>query len=169
MNLRTIFSKSQILVCTLLLAWIAIGEVVMHTFHLPTWPLFLSMVAFFLAEQHIKEIPKIIVGGAFGIVNFFVLVKFWLPATTGMLEVFPAQVIYILIFVGSIVILGPVLPYLLNSFTFLYFLVAAMDKAFDPATCVAVTLIGGAIIIAGCVGSARLVVFLCVPPQTSDS
>ena len=157
-SLKKAFSKAQLLTVFLLLAWIAVGEYVFHIAGLPTWPMFTCMVSFFLAEQKKEEIIKIVVGAMTGEFMIWVLVTLWMPATASTLGSFPAQLIFVLVFVGCIVLFGSVLPWFLNSFTFLFFLVAALGKPFSPFLWMAISAVGGTIIILGCVVITKIVI-----------
>jgi hypothetical protein len=175
-----IFNKVNFVTCALLLSWIAIGEIVLHVLHLPTWPVFLSMVAFFIAEQKKEEIPKSVIGGAVGQIFFYVLVAYYIkPFMANPAAVFPAQLAYVLVFVGLIILLGHTLPKLFNSFTFLYFLVAALGTYVDPGKLtnsslagmpiivpwLLLTLVGATIILYGCVYIAKWIGQICAPKK----
>lgn len=157
-----LFNKGTILTTVLLLAAILAGEVLCHTTGLPTWPLFTCMVSYFLAEQKKDEIKNIVVGALVGEAMMWLLVQLWLPAVAETVGVFPAQMIFVLTFVGSIVIFGPVAHMFLNSFAFLFFLVAALGKPFEPLTWMLISGIGGPIICYVCIGINKIVAAACV-------
>lgn len=161
-SLKKIFRKDQLLTAVLLLLLIAAGETACHYAGLPAWPLFACMVAFFLAELKTHEIPKIIVGAVTGEFAMWLLAVVWLPSVSGAIGSFPAQLIFVLIFVGCIVLFGPVLPWFLNSFTFLFFLISTLGAPFSPFVWMAISGLGGTVIILGCVLIHRLAA-ACAP------
>jgi hypothetical protein len=157
------------LTCALLLPLIAIAEGLLFFLKLPAWPVMLSMVAFFLAEQEREKISHIVLGAALGELSIFILYFIFLPlvwrplfgsaGTTSFIGV----ILYVLIFVGLIVLLLGVLPKFFNSFAFLFFLAGTLGIKSDtvpeflailptPIIWMAETLAGGTLIILGCVG-----------------
>ncbi|MGX8701015.1 hypothetical protein [Caproiciproducens sp.] len=150
-SLQKVFNKGSVLTTILLLILIAVGTIVLELIALPTWPMFAVMVLFFLAEQKKSEVVKIIVGALTGEFLLWVMEALWIPATMKALGASYSSLIFILIFVGCIVLFGPLLPWFLNSFTFMIFLVAAMGKPFLPFQWMAITAIAGTAIIFGCI------------------
>ena len=61
------FQKDRLIFGGLLLALIAIGEIVLHELYLPAWPVFVVMLFFFLAHMDRKVAPNIIIGALAGI------------------------------------------------------------------------------------------------------
>jgi hypothetical protein len=165
--MEKIFNKRNLLTCALLLPLIAIAEVLLFLLKLPAWPVMVCMVSFFLAEQEREKLPHIVLGGALGelsclILNFVFIPRFWLPVF-GEGALFAGVVVFVLIFVGLIVLLLGVLPKFFNSFAFLFFLAATLGYKSDtvpevltklplPLVWMAETLLGGTLIILGCVG-----------------
>lgn len=165
-HIKSVFNKASLLTTVLILTWIALGELTLHLTGLPTWPVFACMVCFFLAEQKTSEIAKIVVGAVTGEFMMWVLPVLWMPAVSGALGAFAAQVVFVLIFVGCIVLFGHVLPWFLNSNTFMFFLIAAIATPVVPFTWMAVSAIGGTVIILGCVGISKVVAAACASKET---
>jgi len=163
-----VFNKAKLTTMVLLLALIAVVTLIMEHMELPSWPVFLMMIAFFAVEQNVKMIPNILIGGAFGTLNLIILGKIWMPATVASLGAGTASLVYVLIFVGLIVLLGDVgdiLPKIFNTYAFLYFLASSMGAAMaKPAPnlvlWIILELVGGAIIVAGCVGIGKIIAAL---------
>jgi hypothetical protein len=170
--MEKIFTKRNLLTCALLLPLIAAAETLLFFLKLPAWPVMVCMVSFFLAEQEREKLPHIVLGGALGefsvlILNFVFIPKFWLPVF-GDSARFAGVVVFVLIFVGLIVLLLGVLPRFFNSFAFLFFLAATLGVKSDtvpellaklplPLVWMAETLAGGTLIIMGCVGIGGIV------------
>jgi hypothetical protein len=97
------------------------------------------MVFFFCVHRDFKQGPNILVGGAFGILQIY-LIKLWygvsVPWFGGDMSkytdphtqhaLFTSKLIYILIFVFLIVLLKDAIPLLFNDFTFMFFIVAGV-------------------------------------------
>ncbi|MDR2019526.1 MAG: hypothetical protein LBQ14_02035 [Treponema sp.] len=170
--MEKIFNKRNLLTCALLLPLIAIAEVLLFALKLPAWPVMVCMVSFFLAEQEREKLGHIVLGGALGelsvlILNLFFVPRFWLPLF-GDGARFAGVVVFVLIFVGLIVLLLGVLPKFFNSFAFLFFLAGTLGYKSDtlpellakaplPLVWMAETLAGGTLIILGCVGIGAVV------------
>jgi hypothetical protein len=162
-----IFTKRNLLTCALLLPLIAIAETLLFWLKLPAWPVMVCMVSFFLAEQEREKTGHIVLGGALGelsclILNLVFMPLIWLPLF-GDTARFAGVVVFVLIFVGLIVLLLGVLPRFFNSFAFLFFLASTLGYKSDtvpellakvplPFVWMAETLVGGTLIIMGCVG-----------------
>jgi hypothetical protein len=111
-------------------------------------------------------------GGALGelsclILNLVFIPLFWLPIF-GDGARFAGVVVFVLIFVGLIVLLLGVLPKFFNSFAFLFFLASTLGYKSDtvpellaklplPLVWMAETLAGGTLIILGCVAIGAIV------------
>ncbi|MDR0388420.1 MAG: hypothetical protein LBH57_10345, partial [Treponema sp.] len=91
----------------------------------------------------------------------------WIPLF-GNTARFAGVVVFVLIFVGLIVLLLGVLPKFFNSFAFLFFLAATLGYKSDtvpeliaklplPLVWMAETLVGGTLIILGCVSIGTIV------------
>ncbi|MFP3090286.1 hypothetical protein LQZ21_08160 [Treponema sp. TIM-1] len=170
--MEKIFNKGNLLTCALLLPLIAIAEVLCFVLKLPAWPVMLCMVSFFLAEQEREKTGHIVLGGALGelsclLLNLVFIPLIWLPLF-GEAARFAGVVVFVLIFVGLIVLLLGVLPKFFNSFAFLFFLAGTLGYKSDtvpellaklplPLIWMAETLVGGTLIILGCVGIGTVV------------
>jgi hypothetical protein len=163
-----IFNKKNLITCVLLLPLIALAEGLLFAVKLPAWPVMLSMVAFFLAEQKKEELGHIVLGGALGELSILFLYFVYVPSIWQPLfgktavVTFTGVIVFVLIFVGLIVLLTGVLPKFFNSFAFLFFLAGTLGFKTDaapaflpnapvPLIWMAETLVGGTLIILGCV------------------
>lgn len=146
------FPKTKVIFSITLLVIIAIGELALHLNHLATWPAFACMVLFFLVHRDNKQIPHVIIGACFGIVQYPLIVAF-MKAFGPVIGAFPAQLIYILVFVFLIVLLMDVLPWVFNSHAFMLFIITAVAAKVPPgpqiAEWVAIQLIGGTALVLG--------------------
>jgi hypothetical protein len=170
--MNKIFNKGNLLTCALLLPLIAAAEILLFLLKLPAWPVMLCMVSFFLAEREREKTGHIVLGGALGelsclILNLVFIPLIWLPLF-GDAAHFAGIVVFVLIFVGLIVLLVGVLPKFFNSFAFLFFVAAALGYKSDtvpellaklplPLVWMAETLAGGTLIILACVGIGTIV------------
>ncbi len=135
----TMFTKPKMLYMIVILGTIVLMENILHGNHWDTWPAFMCMVFFFCVHRDFKQGPNIIGGGVFGILQIY-LIKLWYGATVPMFggdmskytdpltqnALFTSKLIYILIFVGLIVILKDAVPLIFNDFTFMFFIVAGV-------------------------------------------
>lgn len=152
-----------------LLVVIVIGELIMHHFHLPTWPPFMVMIFFFETHMDIKKAPNILVGGLLGILCY-VLIRIFVGALAPSIGILTAQLIFICVVVYAIVAFGEILPILFNNYAFMYFLISAVagripEPAPNPWLWMAVHAIGGAIFIACIVGIGKLMAALFTPAE----
>ncbi len=140
----------------------------LEALHLATWPAFVAMILFFVTHENKQEISKIIVGGAFGIVNFFLCMLF-VNSTAHYFAIFGKDLamlapvmIYVAVFVFLIVVLTQLLPWLFNSYAFMYFTVSFADLASFLAnhnvwvSWLAVEIVGGTVLIYGVLGVLKL-------------
>lgn len=156
MNVIQRLRQTKLLTTLPLLLWIAVGELICYGLAYPTWPLFLCMVSFFLAKQRREAAGGIVIGIVTGEGICWVMKSLWLPAAADRLGTFPAQLIFVLVFVLAIAYLEPIFPLCMNSHTFLAFLVAALAVPFSPGLWMCISFFGGSICIAGCLLIQRL-------------
>ena len=147
-------TKEKAVFTSLLLLLIVVGEIIFEELHLPIWPAFMAMLFYFMSHMNIKEAPGILIGGFFGIFNL-ILIKLWIPASAAFLGgPLNAKLVYIVFFIGLIVLLMEVLPWLFNAYAFFYLLVSGLAVAVpepvpNPYLWIGIELIGGGILIAG--------------------
>jgi hypothetical protein len=101
--------------------------------------------------------PNILIGGLAGIVCVVLIDQFKLAAVPYLGEE-AAKLAFIGLFVYSIVLFKDAVPYVFNSYAFMFFLVAALAGGAKgkPWTWMGVELVFGGIFIAGVLGIARL-------------
>lgn len=161
--MEKVMNKNKAIFLVLLLLLIVVAEFAIETPHFPTWPAMMAMVFFFLSHRDIKTAPAILIGGAFGIFNVFII-KYWYNLTVPMLggdmsqytsahtqeALFHSKLIYILIFVALIVLFQDVVGWLFNNYAFMYFIAAGIaGSAVTTAGIVAKTVQGAALKAAG--------------------
>jgi hypothetical protein len=152
------FDRQRLVFGLYLLVLIAAAVLITGHFKLPAWPAFMAMVFFFVEDMDAKKVPHILVGGMFGIACILVAAPI-IGALAPLIGVEYATLVYILGIVYAIVALGVMVPLLFNNFAFMYLTVtgvAVQLPAPNPYLWMAVTGIGGALLIAGVVGIGKL-------------
>jgi len=157
-----VLTSRSILFGFLLVAFIIVFEIILARLHLPAWPAFMVMIFFFVVHEDIRQIPNILIGGFAGIVCVVLIGDFvhLLGPSMGMEA---AKLTFIGLFVYAIVLLKDAIPYVFNSYAFMFFLVAALAAKQpdpDPYVWMGVELIVGSVFIAGIVGINRIVAAL---------
>ena len=143
--------------CYLLILITAVELVVGH-FKLPAWPAFLAMIFFFVEHMDIKKARHIVVGGTFGI-GLLLLAKPIIGALAPAMGLELARLTFILGLVFAIVAFGESLPMLFNNYAFMSLTVAgvaAQAPAPNPILWMAMSAIGGAVLIAGVVAIGKI-------------
>jgi hypothetical protein len=158
-----VFSKKNILFGFLLVAFIIVFEIILAHFALPAWPAFMVMIFFFTAHEDVRMAPNIIIGGLAGIACA-ILIKEFMHLLGPSLGLEAAKLTFIGLFVYSIVLLKDAIPYVFNSYAFMFFLVAALAAKepghADPYVWMGIELIVGTVFIAGILGINRIVASL---------
>jgi hypothetical protein len=157
-----LFSKQGVLFGFLLVAFIIAFEIILARLKLPAWPAFMVMIFFFVVHEDAKLTPNILIGGAAGIICA-ILIKKFIVVLEPLMGAEAAKLLFIGLFVYSIVLLKDAIPWIFNSFAFMFFLVAALAGHApnpDPYLWIGVELIVGGIFIAGILGINRLVALL---------
>lgn len=152
------FDRQRLVFGLYLLVLIAAAVLITGHFKLPAWPAFMAMVFFFVEDMDIKKVPRILVGGIFGI-GCILLAAPTIGALAPVIGVEYATLVYILGIVYAIVAFGETVPLLFNNFAFMYLTVtgiAVQLPAANPYLWMAITGIGGALLIAGVVGIGKL-------------
>jgi len=152
------FDRQRLVFGLHLLVLIAAAVLITGHLELPAWPAFMAMVFFFVEDMDVKKVPHILVGGMFGI-GCILLAAPTIGALAPVIGVEYATLVYILGVVYAIVALGEMVPLLFNNFAFMYLTVtgiAVQLPAPNPYLWMAITGIGGALLIAGVVGIGKL-------------
>ncbi len=156
--------SARIIFGVLLVVEVLVVLFALEAMHLATWPAFVAMILFFAVHESKEEISKIILGGAFGIINFFLCMLFtgstahYFISLGKDLATLAPVMIYVAVFVFLIVVLTEAIPWLFNSYAFMYFTVAFADLASFMANnsvwiyWLAVELIAGTLLILGVLG-----------------
>jgi hypothetical protein len=154
-----VFSKKSILFGFLLVAFIIVFEIILARLGLPAWPAFMVMIFFFVVHEDVSLAPNILIGGLSGIVCV-VLIREFMHFFGPSIGDEAAKLTFIGLFVYAIVLLKDALPYVFNSYAFMFFLVAAIaskEPGQSPYVWMAVELVVGAVFIAGILGINRVV------------
>ena len=152
------FDRHRLVFGLYLLVLIAAAELIAGHFKLPTWPAFMAMVFFFVEDMNVKKAPHILVGGMFGI-GCILLAAPTIGALAPLIGVEYATLAYILGVVYAIVAFGEMVPLLFNNFAFMYLTVTGIAVQLplpNPYLWMAITGIGGALLIAGVIGIGKL-------------
>lgn len=155
-KISSVFNKMNIIFLILLLAIVMVGEFVLEGMHLPTWPAFIVMIFFFMAHMNMKEVPAILLGSAFGMINL-ILIESWVVSTVPLLggnltkytdphtveAIFYSKLIYIALFISLIVFLKDILPWIFNNYAFMSFTIAAAISGGHTAAAIAAKTVAG--------------------------
>ena len=155
-----VFAKKSILFGFLLVAFIIAFEIILARLSFPAWPAFMVMIFFFVVHEDTKQAPNILIGGLAGIVCV-VLCGMFIKALQSVMGHEAAKLLFIGLFVYSIVLLQHAIPYIFNSYAFMFFLVAALalpTAKVSPYVWMGIELVVGTIFIIGILGINRLVV-----------
>jgi hypothetical protein len=154
-----VFTTKSALFGFLLVAFIIIFEIILADLALPAWPAFMVMIFFFVAHEDTKQAPAIVIGGLAGIICV-ILLEMFIDGLKPFMGHEAAKLLFVGLFVYSIVLLQDALPYVFNSYAFMFFLVAAIAAKTpnaNPYVWMAVECIVGIIFILGILGINRLV------------
>jgi len=154
-----IFTKRGVLFGFLLVAFVIAFEIILARLSLPAWPAFMVMICFFIVHEDTKQAPSILIGGLMGIFCV-VLSGMFIEALMPLIGHEAAKLLFIGLFVYSIVLLQHALHYVFNSYAFMFFLVSALAMPaakVSPYVWMAEELIVGGIFIVGILGMNKLV------------
>jgi hypothetical protein len=154
-----VFTKRNILFGFLLVAFIIVFEIIMARLALPAWPAFMVMIFFFVAHEDVKHAPGILIGGIAGILCV-ILLEIFIDVLNPVMGHEAAKLLFIGLFVYSIVLLKDAIPYVFNSYAFMFFLVSALAvpaAKVSPYVWIGIELVVGGIFILGILGINRLV------------
>ena len=152
------FDRHRLIFGLYLLVLIAAAVLITGHFKLPASPAFMAMVFFFVEDMDVKKVPQILVGGMFGI-GCILLAAPTIGALAPSIGVEYATLVYILVVVYAIVAFGEMVPLLFNNFAFMYLTVTGIAVQLpepNPYLWMAMTGIGGALLIAGVIGIGKL-------------
>ena len=154
-----ILTKKSVLFGFFLIVFIIIFEIILAALSLPAWPAFMVMIFFFVAHEYTKQGPPIVIGGLAGILCA-VLSEIFIDFLMPIMGHEAAKLLFIGLFVYAIVLLKDTIPYVFNSYAFMFFLVSAIARptaTVSPIVWMAVELIVGIIFILGILSINRIV------------
>ena len=154
-----VFTKRSLIFGFLLVAFIIVFEIIMARLGLPVWPAFMVMIFFFIAHEDIKQAPGILIGGFAGILCV-ILIGMFIDGLKPIMGHEAAKLLFIGLFVYAIVLLKDAIPYVFNSYAFMFFLVSAIamqTPKVNPYVWMGIELVIGGIFILGILGINRLV------------
>jgi len=156
----------------LVLAIIIVGEIILHSFELPTWPAFLVMILFMLGGMDEKKVALPILGG--GLLGIFSIIpiRMFVIALAPLLGVFYAKLLFIVIFVCLMFLLREKLPYIFNTYAFLFLIITGLASSVsEPNTWLwmAVQFLGGGVLILSLVGVKKIIIKLFINKQREMS
>jgi len=152
------FDRQRLIFGLYLLVLIAAFELVTGHLHLPPWPAFIAMIFFFAEHMDPKKAPHILVGGAAGIACIL-LARPIIGALAPFAGIELARLGFILLVVYAIVAFGEMVPVIFNNYAFMYLTVTGVAVQLpnpNPFLWMAVTLVGGALLIAGVIAIGKL-------------
>lgn len=165
---QPIFAKSRIIFGLLLVALIIAGELVLHFNHWATWPAFACMILYFLAHMDPKQIPHIIIGSFFGILNYPVLVAF-VKTAAPTIGAYPAQLLYIAVFVAAIILLKDHVSWVFNTNAFMLLVMSGIAGRIppgpEPVTWMGIQLVIGTALVLGVYGIQKTVAAIMAASQ----
>jgi len=154
-----IFNKRSVLFGFLLVSLVIAFEIILPQLSLPAWPAFMVMIFFFVVHEDTKQALPILIGGLAGI--FCVVLCGWFIETLqSAIGHEAAKLLFVGLFVYSIVLLQHTVPYVFNSYAFMFFLVAALARPaakVSPYVWMGTELVVGTIFIVGILGINKLV------------
>ncbi len=157
--MKKVFTGRSVLFGFFLVAFIIVFEIVLERLKLPAWPAFIVMICFFIEHEDPGSVPRILIGGFAGI-GCAVLLGHVEPALAPYLGAEASKLLFIGIFVYSIVLFKDALPPVFNAFAFLFFLAASIASRApnpEPYVWMGVEIVVGGIFIVGILGINRLV------------
>jgi hypothetical protein len=149
-----VFTKRNILFGFLLVTFIIVFEIILARLLLPAWPAFMVMIFFFVVHEDIKQALNILIGGLAGIFCV-ILLQLFVEALNPVIGHEAAKLLFIGLFVYAIVLLKDAIPYVFNSYAFMFFLVSAISMQIpkaNPYIWMGVELVIGGIFILGILG-----------------
>jgi len=157
--MKKVFTKKSVLFGFLLVAFIIVFEIILARLNLPAWPAFMVMIFFFVVHEDVKQTPNILIGGLTGILCV-ILLEVFVDTLNPLIGHESAKLLFIGLFVYAIVLLKDALPYVFNSYAFMFFLVSAIalpTATVSPYVWMGIELVVGGIFIMGILGINRIV------------
>lgn len=163
--------KTRLVFGLYLLVVIAAFELVTGYFHLPAWPAVIAMILFFIEDMDARKAPHILAGGVLGIA-LILLARPIIGAVVPLFGLELARLVFILGLVFAIIAFGEMAPMVVNNYAFLYLVVtgiAVQQPNPNPLLWMAMTAIGGALLIGAVVGIGKIMVARAAARQPSAS
>jgi hypothetical protein len=157
--MKKVFTKKSVLFGFLLVAFIIVFEIILARLNLPAWPAFMVMIFFFVVHEDVKQTPNILIGGLTGILCV-ILLEVFVDTLNPLIGHESSKLLFIGLFVYAIVLLKDALPYVFNSYAFMFFLVSAIalpTATVSPYVWMGIELAVGGIFIMGILGINRIV------------
>lgn len=149
------FKKERLVFGLYLLVLIVVFELILHSFHLPGWPLFMVMIFFFESGMNTERAPNIIIGGLVGVLCYMATVQF-LTFVAPYFELTAARLFFICLVVYAIVAFGEIAPKVFNNYTFMFFLISGLAGAQSTGLATALIWMGlilvGGVVVASIIG-----------------
>jgi hypothetical protein len=158
------FNRHSLIFGLYLLVLVAIAQYIGDYFELPLWPAYMCLIFFFVDQMDAKKAAHIIVGGIAGIAGILLF-----PPVIGFLAPYigveASKIGLILALVYAIVAFNASLPIVFNNYSFMFLTVSGLAlraPGARPFVWMAVTGLGGGLLIGGVIGIGRIV----GPPPT---
>jgi hypothetical protein len=153
------FNRHRLILGLYVLALIVITELVTHYLKLPAWPAYVAWVLFFVEHMNPKRAPHVLIGAATGI-GLVILAPSVIGLLAHLIGADWGRLIYILAAVYAIFALGEMIPFVLNSHTFMLFTVAGLALATphpNPPLWLLMEAVGGGLLIGATIVVGRLI------------
>ena len=153
------FNRRRLILGLYVLALIVITELVTHYLKLPAWPAYVAWVLFFVEHMNPKRAPHVLIGAATGI-GLVILAPSVIGLLAHLIGADWGRLIYILAAVYAIFALGEMIPFVLNSHTFMLFTVAGLALATphpNPPLWLLMEAVGGGLLIGATIVAGRLI------------
>ena len=145
-------SKNEVIVNVAVFLWIFVVNVVAAIVSpIPTWPMFFVTIFYFTLGADPKNIAKIFLSGAMGLV-FALLFALALQYLAPVIGIVPVLCIALFVILGLVIVGGGYLPIIFNNITFAYMTIGTINMEIIGdmfLNWMIMLILGGAIILGG--------------------
>jgi len=163
-------TRQDIIPLICIAAWVVILNAIIFIYQIPhTWTMFMAVVLFFLMGANKKCLPEIFIGGLVGMGSTWLLIMA-ATALTPIVGPLAGFVIPLAIIVFAVIILNPFVPVVFNNVAFAFLIISAinLDKVLaNTLPYMVVFLIGGAVVIGGCMIMLRIITAIATKKQSA--
>lgn len=146
-------TKNEVIMNVVIFLWIFVVNVVAAIVSpIPTWPMFFVTIFFFTLGADTKNIAKIFLSAAMGLV-FALLFSLALTHLSPVIGIVPTLIISLFIILGLVIVGGGYLPIIFNNITFAYLTIGTITMEIigdNFLNWIIMLVLGGAVILGGC-------------------